>query len=57
MNSTVDHWLDVLTPRRHSSDFLWTAFHDWKCSQYKYSKQRSPEQIREDVFNEPLIQV
>ncbi|CAG2184053.1 unnamed protein product, partial [Oppiella nova] len=41
--------------RRHGSDLLWIVCHDWKCSQYKYSKQRTPDLVREDVFNEPLI--
>jgi len=50
-------WTDVLSDRRHSSDFLWISFHNWNCLQYKYSKNRNSEMIREDVYNEPYIQV
>ncbi|CAG2099992.1 unnamed protein product [Medioppia subpectinata] len=51
-----DHWFDVLTARRHGSDFLWIVCHDWKCRQYKYSQQRTPHMVSDDVFNEPVIQ-
>lgn len=51
------NWVDVLEPRRRGSDLLWLTLHNYYCKEYKYSQRRNPEQIRDDVFNEPYIQV
>ena len=52
-----NNWVDVLAPRRTSSDILWIALNNWQCDKYKFSKERTPEQIRDDVFVEENIKV
>lgn len=51
------NWVDVLAPRRISSDILWITLNNWQCDKYKFSKERTPEQIRDDVFMEENIKV
>lgn len=50
-------WLDVLEPRRDTSDLIWLIFHDWNSEKYAYSKNRDPKEIRDAVYNEPYIRV
>ena len=50
-----DGWRDLLAERKNSSDVLWLSLYNWVCDEYKFSRRRNPDEIRDDVFKDPVI--
>ncbi|XP_076318981.1 dihydroxyacetone phosphate acyltransferase-like [Tachypleus tridentatus] len=48
-------YVDILYDRRKFGDLEWVT-RDWTCAKYRFSKERSPKQIQDEVFGSPRVQ-